>query len=118
MSYSLDDIREQTRKKFQPFKITLSDKSEVTLASALKLSKDDRKTVSTALEDFNALTPEQDDPESLDLVVEVLSRIFTLVADKPAKLLKDLDDDDPMVKVMLMTKVLVAWVEETQLGEA
>lgn len=117
-TFTLDSLREETRKKFAPVKIVISDGSEVELRSLLRLGKDDRKIVNSALEGVNGLDVDEDDPETIELVIEQISKIFNVIADKPAKLLKDLDDTDQMVKVSLMTSVLTRWAKETQLGEA
>lgn len=116
--FTLDAMREATKKKFAPVKIGLSDGSSVELRSSLKLSKEDRKAVSAALGEFNELDVEDEDETTIELAVEAISRIFNLIADKPAKLLKDLDDSDLLVKLSLMTDVLLLWAKETQLGEA
>lgn len=88
------------------------------MSSALKLPKDGRNAVSKALEEVASLQEEEDTPEALDSLVESMSKIFNVICDKPAKLLKDLDDDDPHVMVALMSRVLSEWAKETQLGEA
>lgn len=116
--FSLDSIREETEKKFAPVKIGLSDGSEVVLAAMLRLSGDDRKAVAAALEDVNQLDETDEDPATLELLVEAISKIFNIIADKPAKLLKELDGDDLMVKLTLMSRILTMWAAETQLGEA
>jgi len=116
--FTLDSLREETKRKFAPFKIGLSDGSEVTLASALRLSADDRKAVQKGFEEVNSLKEEDDSPEAMDRVIEAISKVFYAIADKPSKLISDLDDDDQLVKVALMSRVLAAWAKETQLGEA
>lgn len=116
--FTLDSLREETKKKFDPFKIGLSDGSEVTLSSTLRLDSDSRKAVKKALEEINTLSDKEDTPETYDLLIEAMSKVLNAVADKPAKLLSDLDDDDQLVKASLMTSVLQAWAKETQLGEA
>lgn len=116
--FSLDSIREETEKKFAPVKIGLSDGSEVVLAAMLRLSSGDRKAVAAALEDVNQLDETDEDPATLELLVEAISKIFNIIADKPAKLLKELDGDDLMVKLTLMSRILTLWAAETQLGEA
>jgi hypothetical protein len=116
--FTLDSLRAVTKKKFAPVQIGLSDGSAVKLSSVLKLSKDDRKAVSAALGDFNDLDVEEEDNETVELALEAISKIFGLIADKPAKLLKDLDSDDLLEKLSLMTDVLLLWAKETKLGEA
>lgn len=117
--FSLDSMRETARKKYEPVRFGLSDGSEVLLKSLLKLEKPQRQTVVDAIEQIRGLEVEDDDVEAgLELLVEEISKIFNAVADKPAKLLKDLDDPDTELKVALMTEVLNMWAKETQLGEA
>lgn len=117
--FTLDAMRLETQKKFAPFKIQLGDGSEVSLSSALRLDSDDRKTVQKALQEISDINDEEDDsPETFDRLIEAISKVFNAIADKPAKLLKDLDDEDQLVKTALMSRVLSAWADETQLGEA
>lgn len=115
---TLDDIKNAAKKKFAPVSIGLSDGSQVVLASMLRLSKPDRKAVADALEDVGDIDTEDDDPASLELIVEAISKVFNLIADKPAKLLRELDDPDLLVKLTQMSDVLDFWAKETQLGEA
>lgn len=116
--FTLQALREETKKQFEPFAIKLSDGSQCELKSTLRLSKEDRKTVKDSLDALSKMDYEDDSPEGLDKVVEIISKIFYAVADKPAKLLSDLHDDDKRIQVVLMTKVLNAWSEDTEAGEA
>ncbi|MCA2331638.1 phage tail assembly protein [Mycobacterium avium] len=116
--FTLDALKEETQKKFAPVVIGMSDGSEVKLSSVLRLPKESRKLVSTTIEQLDDLEPEEDDPASIELLTEALSKVFNVIADKPAKLLKELDDEDPMVKLHLMGEVIGLWIGETQLGEA
>ena len=116
--FALDALREETKKQFEPFVLGLTDGSQCELRSTLRLSKDDRKTVKDSLEVLQDLDTDDDSPEALDRVIEVISKVFYAVADKPAKLLADLQDSDKLIQVALMTKVLSAWMEGTEAGEA
>lgn len=116
--FTLDNLRAETKKRFEPVKIGLSDGSEVELSSLLRLPKKDRETVVAALEEVNEIDTDSEDTSDLETVVEVISKIFNAIADKPVKLLKELDDPDLMVKITLMTEVLNVWARATQLGEA
>ncbi|MDV6975339.1 phage tail assembly protein [Mycobacterium intracellulare] len=116
--FTLDALREETKRKFAPVVIGLSDGSEVKLSSILKLPKASRELVSTTIEQLDDLQPEEDDPASIELLSEALSKVFNVIADKPAKLLKELDDEDPMVKLHMMGEVIDRWIGATQLGEA
>lgn len=116
--FTLDSLREEVEKKFTPVKITLSDGSDVLLRSVLRLDKDARKAVVKALEEVNGLEDTEESPEAYEAVVEGISRIFNSIADKPQKLLREIDNADIQVKLHMMTKILSLWVKETQLGEA
>lgn len=117
--FTLDSLREETERKFAPVRIVLGDKSEVELSSLLRLSKDERADVLAALEKVSELEEGDDDnDESLEAVVEAIARIFNAIADKPAKLLRELDGPDVKVKLTLMSSVLTEWAKATQLGEA
>lgn len=117
--FTLESLKQETKKKLAPFVLGLADGSEVELAAALRLSSTDRKIVQKAFEEARALEHKDDDsPEALDGIIETLSKIFGAICDKPQKLLADLYDVDKLVHVALMTRVLSAWGEETQLGEA
>jgi hypothetical protein len=117
--FTLDALREETRKQFAPFEIGLSDKTVATLSSTLRLTSKDRKAVQEALESIGKLKEsDDDDDETLEKAVEAMSKVFNVIADKPAKLLSDLDDTDLQIKVALMTKVLSAWMGHTEAGEA
>lgn len=115
--FTLKALREETKKQFDPFVIGLSDGSQCELLAPLRMSVEERKVLKDS---WDALTElkELDDEESLDKAIELISKVFYAVADKPAKLLADLQDDDKKIHVALLTKVLTAWVEETQAGEA
>lgn len=116
--FTLDSMREETEKKFAPVKIGLSDGSEVELSSMLRKKKPEREAVVAAVEDVNNNDVDEDDPTSIELITEAIAKILTIIADRPAELLADLEHEDPMIKVNLMTDVLYLWAKETQLGEA
>ncbi|ASR77129.1 tail assembly chaperone [Mycobacterium phage MyraDee] len=122
-SYSLDDLRSETEKKFAPVKIGLSDGSEVELKSLLRLGKKTRDLVGDTLEDLKSINSDDDDDEELneaeaELLVEAIAKILNLIASSPAKLLKELDHPDALIKVTLMTQVLNKWIGGAQVGEA
>ncbi|AGK87502.1 tail assembly chaperone [Mycobacterium phage HINdeR] len=116
--FTLDAIKAEARKKFAPVTIGLSDDTNVELTSFIKLSKEDRKTVKGLLESLNDIEDEDESDEALDVVEETISKIFSLVANKPSKLLRALEDDEREVKLATMTKILQAWLEQAQVGEA
>jgi len=116
--FTLDSFREEVKKGFEPFVIGLADGSKCELRSTLRLSAESRKTVKDSLNALSELDTDDDSPETIDKVIELVSKVFYAVADKPAKLLSDLQDPDKLIQVALMTKVLGAWIRETQVGEA
>lgn len=116
--FTLDSLREETKRKFEPFVVRLADGSDVVLRSVLRLAKADREAVSAALSDFQDLDTESEDDSTLELAVEAISKVFNLIADKPAKLLRELDGDDLLFKLSMMSDLLMRWAQETQLGEA
>lgn len=122
--FTLDALREETLRRYAPVKVQLSDGSVVELKSILRLREQDRKEV---LESIESLSSYEDDPEVgedeaiadyADMVIEVCTKIFKLIAKPSAKkLLAELDDDDLTIKSNLYTAVLSRWVSESQLGE-
>jgi hypothetical protein len=120
--FTLDSLREATIRKFEPTKVGLKDGSVVELKSLLRLGNKTREAVIASITDMQAVTGEGEDgemsPEESDLLVESISKVFNLIASSPAKLLKELDDPDPLIKVSLMSDVLNRWIGGTQLGEA
>ena len=122
-AFTLDDIRTATIKKYAPVTVGLSDGGSVELKSLLKLKKDQRESVSAAVELINEIQDvEDEDDETLEewseLLCGAIEKIFKIVCSSPRRLLAELDHDDPQVKATLYTEVLTRWLEETQLGEA
>ena len=116
--FTLDVLKAEVQKQFEPFVIGLSDGSECSLTTPLKLSQDGRKIVKENLEELNKADPDDESQEAVERIIEHISRVFYAVADKPAKLLADLSADDKTMQAMLMSKVLNAWFNEHQVGEA
>jgi len=116
--YDLDKLRATTKKEFEPFVLGLSDGSTCELLSTLRLDADNRKVVRDSLDAWTKMDPEDESPESREKLIELISKVFNAVCDKPAKLLADLHDDDKLVQVALMSKVINAWIEGTEAGEA
>lgn len=121
--FTLDSLREETRNKFAPVKIGLSDGTEVELQSLLKLTKASREVVLKTVEDLQLLREGEgeDDlsPEERELLIESLATIFTTVAKADAdKLISELHDDDQDVQISMMTSVLSEWMKRAQVGEA
>ncbi|AUV61983.1 tail assembly chaperone [Mycobacterium phage SWU2] len=116
--FTLDAMRAEAREKFAPVVIELSDDTNVELTSFLKLTKEDRKTVKASLESLNKIDEDDESDEAVDNVVEIISKIFSIIANKPSKLLRALEDDEPEVKLSMMTRILQSWLERAQVGEA
>lgn len=112
--FTLDSLREEVEKEFAPVTIGLSDGTEVTLRNLLRLPK---KTRDAVLETLKALGGVGDKDEvssdEVDDLIDAASKILELVADQGKKLVKELDGD-----LALIMKVLEAWTEATQPGEA
>ena len=121
--FTLDALREETLKRYEPVEVILSDGSSTKLAPALRLAKKDRDAVLAAIEEINNLDEaDDDDDDEIDAyaesVCDAVEKILKLISDKPKKLLAELDHEDPRIKVSLVTAVLSRWMGETQLGEA
>ena len=116
--FTLDSLREEVKKGFEPFVLGLADGSQCELRSTLRLSAESRKTVKDSLDALSELDTDDDSTDNLDKVIELVSKVFYAVADKPAKLLADLQDSDKLIQVALMTRVLGAWIGDTEAGEA
>lgn len=116
--FTLKALREETKKQFEPFVLKLEDGSQCELRSTLRLDSDARKTVKDCMDSLSSMDNDDDSPETLEKIIEDISKIFYAVCDKPAKLLADLHDSDKHIQVALMTRVLSAWIEDTEAGEA
>lgn len=116
-TFTLEELRAETTRQFAPFTIGMSEGAVCNLRSVLRLSADERKTVKNLLDKLGRVE-DVDSAEELDGIVEIASQIIYVVADKPAKLLADLQDSDRHIHVALLSKVLSAWMETTEAGEA
>ena len=127
--FTLDALRDETIKRYEPVEILLSDDSSIELTSVLRLAKKDREAVLATIEDvLEEIVGEiedefdEDDDEQVDRyaekVCESIEKVFKLIANKPKRLLVELDHEEPKIKVSLYTAVLSRWMGETQLGEA
>ncbi|AHJ86392.1 tail assembly chaperone [Mycobacterium phage 40AC] len=123
-AFTLDAIREATIRRYAPVQIELSDETTVELKPLLKLREKDRKVVLEAIKEINEIEeseePDDDDEEFVaewaELVCDAVEKVFRLIANKPKKLLAELDHDDPQIKANLYTAVLSRWVQVSQLG--
>jgi len=111
-------LREATEKEFEPFVLGLADGSQCEMQSPLRVPKESRKVARDALDALSNLDTDDDSPENLDRLIEIISKVFYAVCDKPAKLLADLHDEQKDIQVALMSKVFNAWIESTEAGEA
>ncbi len=118
-TFTLDSLREETIKRYEPTKVELPDGSVVTLKSTLRLKKDERKAVVDAMDEIKELEDEDDLTEEWSaLVCDAIEKVFRLIASNSRKLIAELDHDDPDIKATLYTSLLSRWMGETQLGEA
>lgn len=120
--FTLDALREETIKRFEPTLIELNDGSRIELKSVLRLGKKDRDSVLAAIEEINGIEDFDDDDDDAvaeysEKVCESISKVFKLIADKPKRLLTELEHDEVTIKVGLYTAVLSRWMGDSQLGE-
>lgn len=116
--FTLDSFREELDKSFTAVHLELPDGSDVALKSLLRLSQSARKEVIELLKELGKDKEDaEDDEDGLDAVEklsEKSARVIEIIAGKDAKkVLKELDGDLP-----LMMRVIEAWMEGTQAGEA
>jgi len=118
-TFSLDDLREEVEREFQPVVITVSDGTEVSLRNLLRLPKKDRDAVMrlvTDLQDLNDTVADENgeaNTDDADRLVDTASEILALVADNGKKLIKELDGD-----LTLTMRVLEKWMASTSSGKA
>lgn len=117
--FKLDDIRAEAERRYTPTQVELADGSVVELRALLRLGKKERDEVLGTVDEINDLqTDDDDDDEAAAKVADIVARILKTVANKPKKLLEQLDHKDPAVRAHLHMQVLSAWMGNTQLGEA
>ncbi|AMS00924.1 tail assembly chaperone [Mycobacterium phage Loser] len=123
--FTLDALRAETKKKYEPVLIGLSDDVTVELKPLLKLGKKSREAVVEAvkeMEDIPEIDEEDEDADELIeeysiLACEVVAKVFRLIATSPRKLIAELDaEEDPRIRAELYAAVLRTWMKETQLG--
>ncbi|ALF02166.1 tail assembly chaperone [Mycobacterium phage LadyBird] len=124
--FTLDAMREETRKKYQPVVLEISEGVTVELKPLLKLGKKAREAVAEAVKEIEALPDEidEDDEDSDELMDEIaekicdsVAKVFRLIATSPRKLLAELDtEEEPQIRAELYGAVLRTWMRETQLG--
>ncbi len=114
--FTLDSLREEIEKEFAPCKAVLSDGTEITLRSIIRLNGKRRKQVVDLVDKFQVAIAKGDDmtAEDLDVIVDSVGKILELVAASNGKrLVQELDGD-----LQLSVSVLSQWIEATQVGEA
>lgn len=112
--FTLDALREEAEKQFAPFKMVLSDGTEVVLRNLLRLSKSTRDEVSVLLKKMDELqTAESSGLDHINDISDVVEKILALAADRAEPLLQELDGDLGSA-IALLNK----WMGETQPGEA
>lgn len=121
-AFTLDSLRDETIKRFEPVEVLLADESSIELKSLLRLGKKDRDAVLAAIEEINDLSEDSEEDEEIggeyaEKVCESIEKIFKLIASKPKRLIAELDHEDSTLKVTLYTAVLSRWMGESQLGE-
>lgn len=125
--FTLDAIRAEAKKKYEPVLIGLSDEVTVELKPLLKLGKKAREAVVEAVKEMEDIPEIDEDDEDADelvdeysvLICEVVAKVFRLIATSPRKLIAELDaEEEPQIRAELYAAVLRTWMKETQLGEA
>ena len=83
-TFTLDSLREETIKRYEPTKVELPDGSTISLKSTLRLKKDERKAVVAAMDEIKELEDEDDlTDEWSALVCDAIEKVFRLIASNP-----------------------------------
>ncbi|AGR46439.1 tail assembly chaperone [Mycobacterium phage Odin] len=123
--FTLDALRAETKKKYEPVRIGISDDVIVEMKPLLKLGQKSREAVVEVFKEFEDIPDiDEDDDESDELVdeyslrvCEIIAKAFRLIATKPKKLIAALDEEpEPRIRAELYAAVLNTWKRETQLG--
>ncbi|QNL30382.1 tail assembly chaperone [Mycobacterium phage SuperCallie99] len=123
--FTLDALRAETKKKYAPVLIGISDDLIVELKPLLKLGQKTREKVIEAvkdMEDLPEIDEDDEDAEELadeysELICDVVAKVFRLIATHPKKLIAALNEEsDPQIRAELYAAVLRTWMRETQLG--
>lgn len=106
-SYSLTDLRADLDREFAPVEIAVG-KDKVVLRNMMRLGKEERQSVQDSISKL------QDDPDMpVESILGLVNAVFLAVADKGPVLIEAIGDD-----LTLAMKILTAWTEATQPGEA
>lgn len=112
--FTLDSLREEVEKEYAPLKIQLSDGTEITLVSLLRLPKKSRDAVLAALDALDSEDEGTTTSAGVDSTLATALKVLELVSGTGGKrLVKELGDD-----LALTMKVLNSWTAATQPGEA
>ncbi|MBM7771980.1 hypothetical protein JOD54_002184 [Actinokineospora baliensis] len=117
--FTLSDLRADLDREFAPLTLDLGE-GVVTLRNLMRVSEDERATVLTALSEVDELHHSEDDsttttPEDLARLARAVETILSVVAEpgRGDAVVRALGGD-----LMLSMKVMEAWAEATQPGEA
>lgn len=118
--FTLDSMREELEKQYEPIKVQLSDGSEAVLQNLLRMKKTQRDAVLEKLDELASLQQKEEagelsQVEVLTATSDVIFGILELAVggDKGKKLVKELDED-----LLLAQEIVAKWQEATQPGEA
>lgn len=104
--FTLDALREEADKQYEPLVVALSDGTESVLKNVLRLNKPTRTAILGAVDALN------EGSGSYNEISENVEVIISAVATSPEKLLEDLDGD-----LALSIKLIERWMNGTQLPE-
>jgi hypothetical protein len=121
-TFTLANMVAETRRRFEPVTIELDEDTSFELPSVLRLGKKDRESVIDALDSVKEVR-DSDSEDDLDeteteLVVEAMGLALTRINPKAKKLLKAIEDEEPLVQLTILSDILGSWMERTQPGEA
>ncbi|KRD08568.1 hypothetical protein ASE48_08355 [Mycobacterium sp. Root265] len=127
-TFTLDALHTETKRRYEPVKIVLSDESTVELKPLIRLGSKARASVIATIREITKIEARDDldDDEEDELadeiaerVCEAVTKIIRSVASSPRKLLAQLDaEEDVRIRSELYTGVLRRWTGDTQVGEA
>lgn len=116
-TYSLDQLREDTEKKYGDFVVELGNDEEVRLRTPLRLPKEGREELRKMFRQYRELQESDDDGQfvSEQSIQLMRDQLYLLATNKNManRMLKLVGDD-----LALLSGLLEAYAEATQLGEA
>lgn len=121
-SLTLDQIREESRRRYAPVTIEIGGDTTIELTSLLRLSKKDRESVLSSLDELKEIGNSEEDGDLSDsekeACIDTIASIFKKVAKNTRSLLDAIEDDEVDIQLATMTEILNIWLRSTQLGEA